>query len=112
MNKIKTQILFCLLLVSMTTFGQNYKILRSLTSAGGTTAVSPSYSMMNTTGQADVSTAVSASYQMQTGFWDFYASQQEQAQSFSFSVAGGWNMISIPLTVLDYRKIPLYSTAT
>ncbi len=105
-----TQIIFTLLVTGIT-LGQNYKVVRSMISAGGTSATSTSYTSNSSTGQPDIGTANSPSYQSHTGFWDFYASQQEQGQTFSFNFAGGWNMISVPLTMNDYQKMLLYPTS-
>ena len=94
-----------------TAVGQNYQLLQSFTSSGGSRSTSASYENTNTLGQPAIGEASSASYQQGSGFWYQFGPLQDYFSS-AYAVADGWNMISLPQTVNDYRKNTLYPTAT
>ncbi|TAK61155.1 MAG: T9SS type A sorting domain-containing protein [Bacteroidetes bacterium] len=101
-------LLLCLLLVSAAGFGQNYKLLQSHVSAGGGNSSSASYVNIHSVGEYNAGSSESNHYSS-AGVWEFYASQQ--LSLFSVSVAPSWNMLSLPVTVTDFRKTTLFPTA-
>jgi hypothetical protein len=100
-----------LLLAASPVLGQDYILLQSITGSGGTTATSASYQMMNTAGQPIAGLDSSASYQQGLGFWGQYNGLQIYL-STTYSFASGWNLVSVPQLVADYRKSVLFPSAT
>ncbi len=91
--------------------GQDYILLQSFTGSGGTSASSASYQMMNTAGQPIAGIDSSASYHQGLGFWGEYNGLQIYL-STAYSFASGWNLISVPQLVADYRKSVLFPSST
>ena len=99
-----------LILGSSVCTGQQYQLLQSLTTSGGGTASSVSYTNITTIGQTFAGQDSSSSYHQGSGFWSEYQGLKNYL-GCTYSFARGWNMISIPESVADYRKIILYPGA-
>ena len=97
-------VLVVLAVCCTTAFGQNYQLLQSFTSSGGSRSMSASYENTNTLGQPAIGQASSASYQQGSGFWYQFEPLQNYFSS-AYAVADGWNMISLPQTVKDRKSV-------
>src|SRR5713101_8047744 len=107
---MRTQILICTYLLSASlALGQSYRIRQTITASGGTRATSASYTLRNTIGQPAIGPDNSPGYHNGHGFWYQYNSLKS-GLPLPYSIADGWNMISLPLMVADYRKSILYPT--
>ncbi len=103
-------VLFALVFCSSLTLGQHYIHIQSVESAGGFTSYSPSYTVWSTVGQPAVGSSSSSSYRQASGFWNEYEALTNY-YAVSYTVLGGWNMISLPQTVSDYSKSAIFPDA-
>ena len=112
---MKTKLLFVaiwiLFIFSYSAWGQSYQSLGSFTSSGGTKANSSGYQMWNSVGGSAGGEDSSSGYEHGSGLWQQFQQLQEFLPS-SYSVADGWNMVSVPQKVADYRKNVLYPTSS
>ena len=102
--------LLALVLCSSLALGQTYHLLQTVVGAGGTTSSSSSYTTTNLLGQPVVGTSSSSNYQQTSGFWNEYEALQNYYAT-TYSMANGWNLISVPQTVGDYSKSVVFPNA-
>lgn len=112
---MKTKLLFVAVIIlfifSYSSWSQTYHSLGSITSSGGSKANSSGYQMWNSVGGYGGGEDSSSGYEHGSGFWQQFQQLQEFLPS-SYPMADGWNMVSVPQTVTDYRKNILYPTAS
>jgi len=110
---MNTRLLVGMLLVICvpTLYGRQYSQRQSMISSGGGRSSSSGYTDQVIVSQPSVGTSSSSGYEGGSGFWYQYSGLVDITQ-FTQSVAGGWNMLSVPRTVSDYRKSILYPGAS
>ena len=103
------RIVFGLLVSSSMACAQTYVLHTLVLSSGGGYSSSTSYDLGLTVGEFVTGRDSSPSYKAGFGFWN-QVQGIEQYYTGMYTVADGWNMISVPRTVSDYRKVQLYPT--
>jgi len=91
-------------------YGQNYRLLQSIVTAGSEKGSSASYTLSGIIDPAGTGIGLSSSYEQSTGFW-FQGNALQNYFTSYYPVASGWNMISVGQTVGDYRKSAVYPTS-
>jgi len=89
---------------------QSYKLLQSVIGAGGGQTSSASYTSINTIGQPVVGSSSSSSYSQSVGF-EYQIGPLKDYSLMNFPVAGGWNLISLPMIVTDKRVTTIFPQA-
>ena len=106
-----THIILALMLCIASASAQKYYLLQTATgTGGGTHASSSSYTMENTVSQLSAGSDTAHGYRQGEGFWQEYDALKQYFNG-TYSVAHGWNMISLPKTVADNHKNVLYPGA-
>ncbi len=87
--------------------GQPYQLLSKAFSSGGGKLSSPEYSTNITFGQPITGNPSSPEYQSGSGFWSQYDGFTNYSPA-EFSVAKGWNLVSVSKNVSDYAASSLF----
>ena len=87
---------------------QQFNLEFSVVGTGGNITAIDSDQLIITLGQPVAGEDLSGQTTNGTGFWDQYGGS---SGAQSFSIPDGWNMVSVPVVVPDYRKTTLYSSA-
>ena len=104
-------IILALSFIPVTSLAQTHLLQASVVSAGGGSSASTSYKMIQTVGQPVGGMTISSANHNDLGFW-YLQDALKKFYSASYSLSEGWNLVSIPRTVPDYRKSALFPTAT
>jgi hypothetical protein len=101
--------LFCV----MVSPAQGLTVRASTTSGGFLFSLSSNARELHSaSGQAIVGIAHGGSMRMEAGFLSVIGGPEASASTISIGIAGGWNLVSVPLTVSSYAKATLFPTAT
>jgi hypothetical protein len=88
-------------------FAQSYVLRSSSLNSGGGKSSSTNFSTEMTFGQPMSGYASSEHFQNSSGFWRQYS----PFSPLQFSVLDRWNLVSVPVTVIDYTKTTVFPTA-
>src|SRR5437879_1314901 len=98
-------------IISSPGIAQNVLLHATVVSSGGGHAQSTSFTMNSTVAQPLTGSTPSTSFKEGLGFW-YENDVVRRYYAGAYVVNGGWNLVSVPKVVADYRKQSLFPNAT
>jgi len=110
---VKTRLTIILLsVVCSIAYGQPTRHPWHVVDRGGGKSTGNGFNLQGSIGQPSAQEMTGTGFQHEGGYIPGIRSLSGVTTSLELALEDGWNMVSVPLLVSDYRKITLYPTAT